>query len=79
MMIIDKILETARQKKATDVYLVTEKVPRAKVNGNIVRLNYPKLMAEDIDKIALNIMNELQRKKLRECGEVTFCFLFYVG
>ncbi len=73
-MIIDKILETARQKKATDVYLVTEKVPRAKVNGNIVRLNYPKLMAEDIDKIALNIMNELQRKKLRECGEVTFSY-----
>ncbi len=74
MIIVDKILETARKEGATDVYLITGKVPRGKVNGRVVRLNYPKLLEEDIEKIALNIMNEIERKKLREFGEVTFTY-----
>ncbi len=74
MIIIDKILETARQQKATDVYLITGQVPRGKVNGYIQRLNYPKMTSEDIEKVAFNIMNEIQREKLRECGEVTFAY-----
>lgn len=60
--------------KASDVHITVGLPPRARVNGKLVNLDYPKLLPEDTDKIITSIMNEHQLEIFRKKGEVDFAF-----
>ncbi len=80
MLTVEQLLEIAKEMKASDVHLTVGLPPRVRVNGQLVDLDYPKIMPADAEKIVFNIMNEQQRAIFGEKGEVDFAFSIpYVG
>lgn len=74
MFTIEKILDEARNEGATDVYLMTGSIPKYRKAGKIKNLNYPKLTEEDMKKITINMMGELQREQFRVDKETIFAY-----
>lgn len=74
MVTVEQLLGIAKEMNASDVHMTVGLPPRVRVNGELIDLNYPKLMPEDVEKIVLSIMNEHQLKIYRENGEADFAF-----
>lgn len=74
MITVEQLLNEAKQLKASDVHITVGLPPRVRINGDLVDLNYPRLMPEDAEKIVLSIMNERQMKIYRDSGDVDFAF-----
>lgn len=74
MITVEQLLGIAKEMNASDVHMTVGLPPRVRVNGELIDLNYPKLMPEDVEKIVLSIMNEHQLKIYKENGEVDFAF-----
>jgi twitching motility protein PilT len=74
MITVEQLLNIAKNMKASDVHLTVGLPPRVRINGELVNLDYPKLLPNDVEKIVLSIMNEQQVKIYREVGEVDFAF-----
>lgn len=74
MVTMEQLLAIAKEAKASDVHLTVGLPPRVRVNGELIDLNYPRLMPDDVEKIVLSIMSEAQLKTYEELGEVDFAF-----
>jgi twitching motility protein PilT len=74
MVTVEQLLGIAKDMKASDVHLTVGLPPRVRVNGELINLNYPKLLPADVEKIVLDIMNEQQLKTYKQNGEVDFAF-----
>ena len=74
MVTVEQLLKIAKELGASDVHLTVGLPPRVRVHGELVDLNYPKLLPSDVQNIIFSIMNEHQTKILNEKGEVDFAF-----
>lgn len=74
MLTIEELLEIGKQKGASDIHLTVGLPPRARINGDLVDIECPKLMPDEIETIVFSIMNEHQKSVYREKGEVDFAF-----
>jgi len=74
MVTVEQLLKIAKELGASDVHLTVGLPPRVRVHGELVDLNYPKLLPSDAQNIIFSIMNEHQTKILNEKGEVDFAF-----
>lgn len=70
---LDKILRTAIQYKASDIYITTGSRPILRINGDLIQIKehepLSKKMAEDY---LLEIMNEQQKKKFQKSLDLDF-------
>lgn len=71
---IDEILKTAKEAGASDVHLTVGIPPKMRVNGNLLTMDYPRLLPADTLEVLLNIMSEPQREKFEEKGEYDMSF-----
>lgn len=76
MPAMDEIIKTAKEAGATDVHITVGLPPKMRVNGNLITMNYPKMMSSDTVEILLEIMTEIQRERFEERGEYDMAFSF---
>lgn len=69
MVSIREVLEIAKETGASDVHLTVGIPPKMRVNGNLMTLDFPKLLPNDTVELMLEIMNEEQRNRFEKAGE----------
>ncbi len=74
MITVEQLLMTAKEQGASDVHITVGVPPKMRVNGELLDLDYPRLMPDDCEKIVLSIMNERQLTMFKENGELDFSF-----
>ncbi len=71
---IEEILTVAKEAGASDVHLTVGIPPKMRVNGNLVTMDFPKMLPADTLDIILSIMSETQRDRYEERGEYDMSF-----
>lgn len=74
MITIDELLKIGKENGASDVHITVGVPPKMRVNGELVDMNYPKLMPEDTDAIVNQMLSERQKEILKQDGEADFSF-----
>ncbi len=74
MATIEEIMKDASDAGASDVHITVGIPPKMRVNGNLVTMNYQKMMPQDTMAIACEIMNDIQRSRFEERGEYDMSF-----
>lgn len=70
MTSIEELLQQAMEKNASDVHITMGKPSMMRINGELVRLEDQTPMAEDIKYIIQFFLNDRQKKRLEDTGEV---------
>ncbi len=76
MPALDELIKTAKEAGASDLHITAGVPPKMRVNGNLVGMNYPKIMSSDTVEILLEIMTEIQRERFEERGEYDMAYSF---
>lgn len=76
MPTIEEILRAAKEAGASDVHLTVGIPPKMRVNGNLITMDYPRMLPADTLEVLVNIMTEVQRERLRN-GENTICLSLF--
>ena len=71
---IEEILREASKMGASDVHVTVGIPPTMRINGDLVTMNFPKMMPADTLEIVLEIMSESQKAKFEERGELDMSF-----
>ncbi len=66
---IEDILRVAKDANASDVHLTVGIPPKMRVNGDLITMDYPKMLPNDTMEVVKEIMSEAQREKFEERGE----------
>ena len=66
---IEEILSKGIEIGASDVHLTVGLPPKMRVNGNLVTMDFPKMLPADTLDVVLSIMTESQRDRYEEKGE----------
>ncbi|MCM1261665.1 MAG: type IV pilus twitching motility protein PilT [Butyrivibrio sp.] len=74
MPTINEIMRTAHDAGASDVHITVGVPPKMRVNGNLVTMDYPKMLPADTLEIVLEVMTEVQRERFEERGEYDMSF-----
>ena len=69
MATIEEILTAAKEAGASDVHLTVGIPPKMRVHGNLVTMDFPKMLPADTLDVVLSIMTESQRDRYEEKGE----------
>ena len=70
MPTIEEILRAAKEAGASDVHLTVGIPPKMRVNGNLITMDYPKMLPADTLEVLVNIMTEVQRERFEERGSL---------
>ncbi len=74
-MNIDDLLKIAIERDASDLHLKAGNHPTIRVHGTLVPLvGFPKLTSSDTDELANQILNDFQRKKLKEEFDIDLAY-----
>ncbi len=74
MPTIEEIMRTAKEAGASDVHITVGIPPKMRVNGNLITMNYPRMMPADTLSVLLEIMSDPQRERFEERGEFDMSF-----
>ncbi|MBD5459084.1 MAG: type IV pilus twitching motility protein PilT [Lachnospiraceae bacterium] len=74
MPTIEEIMRTAKEAGASDVHITVGIPPKMRVNGNLVTMNFSKMLPADTLEILLEIMTESQRERFEDRGEYDMSF-----
>ena len=74
MISITEVLTIAKNSGASDVHLTVGIPPKMRVNGELISMEFDKLLPPDTKAVADTIMNENQKNRLEEKGEVDMSF-----
>ncbi len=69
MVSIQEVLTTAKVAGASDVHFTVGIPPRMRVNGDLIGMEYDRLLPPDTKALAEEIMNDAQKAKFEEKGE----------
>ena len=72
MVTIEELLQIAKKNDASDLHITVGVPPKMRVNGNLVDMQYPKLMPDDAKGIIEGILTPRHSETLEEKGEVDF-------
>jgi twitching motility protein PilT len=71
---IEDILTHAHDAGASDVHITVGIPPKMRVNGILITMEGEKLLPPDTARIADSVMNDIQKKRFEEHGEVDMSF-----
>lgn len=71
---LEELLTIGKEMNASDVHLTVGVPPKVRVNGNLITLDYDRLMPPDTKKYAEDIMDERQMSMFVEKGEFDMSF-----
>jgi len=67
---LDQLLKTMREQNASDLHITTGAPPFFRLNGEMVKLNYHDLAAEETQALVFEILTEKQKKQFIEKWEL---------
>ena len=71
---VEEVLAKAKAAGASDVHITVGVPPKMRVNGNLITMDYPKMLPADTLQAVMDIMTEQQREKFEEKGEYDMSF-----
>ena len=74
MVTIEELLRNGKDHGASDVHITVGLPPKMRVNGELIDMEYPKLMPDDTIELINQILSEKQRNILGKNGEADFSF-----
>ena len=75
MTILEQILTEAKNADASDVHITVGIPPKMRVNGQLITMDkYGRMMPPDTKAIADSIINEAQRSRFEERGQLDLSF-----
>lgn len=74
MVTIEELLAIAKENEASDVHITVGIPPKMRLSGELVSMDFPRLLPNDTDAIIKSIMNEKQIEILKTVGEVDFSY-----
>ena len=74
MLTLRELLEEMFRLKASDLHLTVGAPPMFRVDGSLVRSQYPALTAEDTKRLSYSIMSEKQKLRFEETKELDLSF-----
>ncbi len=69
---IDAFFKLMAEQKASDLHLSTGNPPMLRINGDLIRVDYPTLQADSLKKMVYEIAQEEKIKEFEETGDVDF-------
>jgi len=75
-LLIDKLLHTVVQRKASDLHIAVGQPPVIRVDGHLIRLETKVLEPEDTTALMKSISPERCQRELQEVGGADFGFAF---
>ncbi|MEN6413513.1 MAG: type IV pilus twitching motility protein PilT [Veillonellales bacterium] len=69
-----QLLREAVERKASDLHITVGVPPVLRLNGNLIHLDYPKLLVDDTEALLEEITTEEQRHRFQAQGELDFSF-----
>ncbi len=69
---IDAFFKLMAEQKASDLHLSTSNPPMLRINGDLVRVDYPALRSDDLKSMVYEIAPEIKTKVFEETGDVDF-------
>lgn len=74
MPILEDVLRTAKEAGASDVHFTVGIPPKMRVDGELLNMDFERMLPEDTKAVVLQIMNETQLAHLMEKGEYDMSF-----
>lgn len=74
MVTIEELLSVAKQRRASDLHVTVGIPPKARINGELIDLDYPKLTPSEAMAMIGPLMNDKQKRVFEEKGEVDFSY-----
>ena len=71
---VEEILSAAKKAGASDVHITVGIPPKMRVNGKLIMMEGERLMPADTMTIAESVMNDVQKVRFEEKGEVDMSF-----
>ena len=69
---IDAFFKLMSEQKASDLHLSTSNPPMLRINGDLVRVDYPPLTNDELQSMVYEIAPEMKIKVFEETGDVDF-------
>lgn len=74
MPTIEEMLKMAKEAGASDLHITVGVPPKMRVNGQLITMDFPRMLPPDTNQLIDEIMNEKQREKFEEKGEHDMSF-----
>jgi len=74
MISLEEVLQVAKVAGASDVHLTVGLPPKMRVNGDLINMDFPKMLPPDTQAVADEIMNDKQKEIFTEKGEFDMSF-----
>ena len=74
MVSVVELLKQAKEAGASDLHITVGIPPKMRVNGKLITMDYPRMMPDNTMEALLEVMNEQQRLKFEEKGELDMSF-----
>ena len=74
MAMIDKLLQEAHLKKASDMHITVGVEPIFRINGALIKADYFKLKPADTEEMFKSITTAEQQQRFNELGEIDFSY-----
>lgn len=71
---IDAFLELLIKQRGSDLHLVTGQPPRIRVHGQVEKIHFRELEAEDLGRMLAEILSERQRQELEQRRAIDFAY-----
>ena len=68
---IDAFFKLMSEQKASDLHLSTSNPPMLRINGDLIRVDYPPLTNDELQSMVYEIAPEMKIKVFEETGDVT--------
>ncbi len=69
---IDAFFRLMAEQKASDLHLATGNQPMLRINGQLIRVDYPILQPDELRRMVYEIAPEIKIKEFEETGDVDF-------
>ena len=74
MVTSSDLLKFAIERKASDLHISAGEPPMVRIQGDLVRIDHPALMADETHRLIFEVMNDGQRRRFQEHLEVDFAY-----
>jgi twitching motility protein PilT len=79
MLTSSDLLKFAMERRASDLHLSAGEPPMVRIQGDLVRIDHPPLLAEETHRLIFEVMNDHQRRNFQEHLEVDFAYTLGAG
>jgi twitching motility protein PilT len=79
MITSSDLLRFAMERNASDLHLSAGEPPMVRIQGDLVRIDHPALLAEETHRLIFEVMNDNQRRHFQEHLEVDFAYTLGTG